>query len=660
VTNVLWQAATVDQTQVDEYSREFHLPPRVARWLCLRNVTREEVAVWLNPERADWTNPDDFTDMQRAVHVISDGIRNRVKICIVGDYDVDGVTSSTIVASTLDALGADWTCIIPHRIDDGYGLSVSLVERAHALGCGMIVTVDNGIRAVEAIQVAVQLGMRVVLTDHHEPGDTLPTSASAIVHWMKSESEETALLSGAGVSWKLATALLDGVPAGQLGPEFLQALRDWHIALAGLGALADVMPMRGENRKLVSTALRVFRRCDRVGWRALCEVAGVQAADVTDTVLGWSISPRLNAAGRMGSAEAAFSLLMTTDSEEARSLATQIEEMNRDRKRETDRVYHEAVAAYEQEMDGEQASIIVVAGQWSLGVVGIVAARLVGQYGLPAIVLADDGSDVLRGSGRAPDGFSLHDTLLQCEENLVHFGGHEAAVGCAVHRDSIAAFREAAGVVASQTTTSQEASPALADDFLPLTDVNLETCAWLQKFSPFGPQNPAFRFYIGPVEVIQVTPMGKEQQHLRIKIREGTATMDMVWFQAPPRAHQWVAGMYISAVCLLEENTWQGNSRAQLRVESASLLERPLLRDDFGAVYRILQARRKLSAQEATTLIAKHRHAEAHIIFDTFVELGFAHWQESAYHVVEQVHARDLRDSQTYQKHLWASAGGSD
>lgn len=660
MTNVLWQAATVDRSQVDEYSREFHLPPRVARWLCLRNVTREEVLVWLNPEQADWSSPDDFTDMQHAVEVILEGIQNRIKICIVGDYDVDGVTSSTIVASTLDALGADWTCIIPHRIDDGYGLSPSLVERAHTLGCGIIVTVDNGIRAVEAIETAVQLGMKVVLTDHHEPGDRLPQSASAIVHWVKSKSEESALLSGAGVAWKLASALLDRVSARETLPQAsVKELRDWHIALAGLGALADVMPMRGENRKLVRTALHVFRLCTKVGWAALCEVANVRADEMTDTGLSWSISPRLNAAGRMGSAEIAFALLMATDLDEARSLAVQIEDLNRDRKQETDRVYREAVAAYEQETTGEPASIIVVAGRWSLGVVGIVAAKLVGQYGLPAIVLADDGSDVLRGSGRAPDGFGLHETLLKCKEYLVHFGGHEAAVGCAVHRDSIVAFREAAGLVARQSTTVREATSELADDFLPLTDANLETWAWLQKFSPFGPQNPPFRFYIGPVEVVQVTPMGKEQQHLRLKVREGKATVDMVWFQAPPSAFQWVAGINISAVCLLEENTWQGKSRAQLRVESATQLERPLLRDDFGAVYRILQARRKLSAQEATALISKHRHAEAHIIFDTFVELGFAHWQESAYHVVEQVHARDLRDSQTYQNHLWASAGGS-
>lgn len=657
LTNVLWHSAAVDDVQVDQYIEKFHIPPRIARWLCMRGVAEHEVVTWLDPTVSDWSDPNDFTDMKVAVEIILDAIAKGVKICIVGDYDVDGVTSSTIVASTLDMLGVEWTCIIPHRVEDGYGLSVKLVARAKELGCGLIITVDNGIRAVEAIDYAVELGMTVVLTDHHEPGDKLPEGASAIVHWAKSTHPESAHLSGAGVAWKLASALLNHAPSTHVPATEVQALRDWHCGLAAWGALADMMPMRGENRKLVRSGLEVLRLSRRPGWRTLCEVAKVNVAEITDTVLAWSVTPRLNAAGRMGTAEVAFRLLMTDDVATASEHAAQIESWNQIRKLETERVYQEAVEAFESGKSRAEAAMIVVSGVWNLGVVGIVAAKLVGTYGLPAIVLADDGSNVLKGSGRAPVGFPLHGTLLQCKEWMLHFGGHEAAVGCAVARDGVEEFRQAVDAIAGQTSAVPLSDGVLADDYLSLSDVNLETIQLLERFGPFGPQNPMFSFYIGPVEIEKMTALGNGK-HLRIKVREGKNSSEMVWFQAPEEAKHWPVGKRIAAICRLEENTWQGVTRPQLRIETVYPLQEPLMRDDFAAIYRVLQARRRLTTQEATSLVGKHRHAEAQVIFDTFVELGFAHWQESAYHVVEQVASRDLRDSRSYQMHLGQSVCG--
>lgn len=654
MTNVLWHSAVVDNEQVEQLMNQFQVPRRVARWLCLRRVPESEVAAWLEPHKAEWSSPNQFTDMEAGVTVLLEAMASKDKICIVGDYDVDGVTASAIVASTLDALGANWTCVIPHRVDDGYGLSVPLVERARDLGSRVIVTVDNGIRAQEALQRAFDLGIRVILTDHHAPGETLPDTPDAIVHWAKSTDATSAVLSGAGVAWKFADALLRALPENSLAETELQSLRNWHIGLAALGAIADVMPMRGENRKLVQAGLKVLGECERPGWQALCEVSKVNPKELTDTVVAWSITPRMNAAGRMGNAEIAFRLLMATDLTTAQEYAEQVEQWNRERKRDTERAFEEAVEEFEQYENREDVPIVVVAGPWNLGVVGIVAAKLVGRYGRPAVVLADDGGEVIRGSGRAPDGFPLHDTLQQCQEWMVHFGGHEVAVGCGVRRTDFNDFRRAVEVCTQQAPSAPRTDGLVADDYLPLTEVNIQTLQWVQRFAPFGSQNPALSFYIGPVEINKVTPMGNGK-HVRLKVKEGNSSLDMVWFQAPPEIHEWTAGSLISAVCHLEENTWQGVMKPQLRILSAHRLQKPLLREDFGAVYRVLQARRRLSVEEASLVVSKHRHTEAQVIFDTFVELGFAQLQDSAYYVNEQVVSRDLRDSTSYQAHLWQS-----
>jgi single-stranded-DNA-specific exonuclease len=666
VNQPLWRTALVDHDKATAIANEHHIPIRVAKWLCVRGVEGEGVRSWLNLDEGGWMPPTVFDDIHDAVERTLSAIARRERIFVVGDYDVDGVTASTILVSTLKALGADVECVIPHRVFDGYGLSVPIVERIQASGGQLLITVDNGIRAHEAVTFAVECGMDVIITDHHEPGESLPETAYTIVHPAKSADDQAAVLSGAGVAWKFSTLLLDTYEQSlddsgrHSGSQERNELRDWHVCLATLGTLADVMPMRGENRRLVHRGIQMLRTCERPGFRVLCDVAGVDQRKLTETTLLWSITPRLNAAGRMASAETAFQLFMAEDEGSAIGFAEEIERLNAERKAETDRALNEAILQCTDRYGDEVPAGVVVYGNWSLGVVGIVAAKLVERFGRPAIVLADDGSGVLRGSGRAPEGFSLLEAVSACQTYLHHFGGHDSAVGCGVHQSCLSDFIEAFIAAAEDVARASESSDeehCLADDYLPLAEATLDLLPWVERFAPYGPENPPLSFYLGPLEVVRLTPLGNGK-HLRITVREGEQTADLIWFQAQKHAFEWTTGTCICAVAFLESNTWQGVTRVQLRVKEAYVLRQPLLREEFVYLYRLLRARRRLRMDEVKAEFSHRTAQDLKVMLDTFVELGFAHVDESAYHVSDEIVKADLRESSSYQLHLKCAIGG--
>lgn len=370
MTDSLWRTSRVPNDGVERLMRRHALPRRVATWACLYGLDEDSFPSWTAPEQLDWSSPWKFRDMALAVQRIAQAIRNQERVVVVGDYDVDGVCAATILCETLQALGADWVCVLPHRVEDGYGLTNALVDRAKNLGAGLVVTVDNGIVAVDAVQYAKAANLDVIITDHHNPGPELPAAASAVVHWAHSDDPEAlALLSGAAVAWKLSQALLER--AGSAVAQQDGWRTDWHIGLAALAAQADVMPMVGENRKLVRLGIRLLATVQRPGWTALCRQAQVDPGRLTETTVLWQITPRLNAAGRMDSAELALQLLMATEDDLAAGLAAKLEALNQERRMRTDVAVHEAVAAYAAVPEWADAAAVVVHGQWPLGVVGI-------------------------------------------------------------------------------------------------------------------------------------------------------------------------------------------------------------------------------------------------------------------------------------------------
>ncbi|MCL6636840.1 MAG: single-stranded-DNA-specific exonuclease RecJ [Alicyclobacillus sp.] len=650
----LWRTAAVPLEQAARLAAATGIPVRVARWLCTRGVDQPDaVHAWLEPQSIPWSDPYDFLDLAAAVQRVRQAVAHGERLIVVGDYDVDGVTASVILYETLSALGADVHVLLPHREQDGYGLSPALVERVRDLGGQVVVTVDNGIRAHEAVASALAAGLSVVVTDHHEPGDPLPAEVP-VVHWIRARRPELSLLSGAGVAWKLAQALLDP-NAGAMAPA-RGDLGRWLTALAALGALADAVPLTQENRRLVHAGVAALRSCTRPGWLALCQVAGLAPARVTAAQLQWSVIPRLNAAGRMDSADTAWRLLTAPDAVRAGKAAEQLEVWNEQRRQETERTLREAqaqLAADGRQQQAERGALpaVVVWGTWRLGVAGIAAARLAQTYGVPAIVLADDGQGELRGSGRAPDGWDLLGQVTACAHVLEHYGGHARAVGLGLRAEHAAAFR-AAFEAACQAQPPALDHPWCADDYLPLREANTETLAWLERLAPFGAGHPPFDFYIGPVELLEIRRMGRGQ-HVRLRVCEGDCEAELVWFQAPEAVQDWSAGERLAAVCRLERQEWQGRVQAQLRVVRAVRLQRPLLRADLAALYRLLRARRRLTASEAAAAWQGKGHGDpVRLALAAFVELGFARRDESAYHVVDAADPRDLRESLVYQQHL--------
>ncbi len=690
MTEVLWHTANVEHEAAQELARRYQIPVRVAKWLCNRGVTSpEQVCQWQSGQGGPPMDPCVFHGITKAVSRLSQAVANREPICIVGDYDVDGVTASAILASTFEFLSAKWHCIIPHRIEDGYGLSVSLVERVRQLPCSLIVTVDNGIQTFDAIEYAVDAGIDVIVTDHHEPAEQLPTKALSVVHWREASSEQAAILSGAGVARMLALALVESVVSGgsasntipphvvedslgevaaaregHLASETadshgtfrnggnLQELTEWIEGLAALGALADVMPMQGENHRLVKSGLQGLQKCQKPGWRALCETAGCSPHTLSEQALLWNIAPRVNAAGRMGSAKVAFDLLMAQDMLTARQAADHIEMLNQERKSETERATEEAVAQCRERYPDSPPAALVAYGNWHPGVVGIVAARLVSEFSRPSVVFAMDETEAMRGSGRATPGFDLHEAVSRCQAHLEHFGGHEAAIGCMVRIECVKKFAQALAEVAEELAIQKDRSPLpVADDYLPLNEASLQTLDWMKRFAPFGPGNEEFVFYLGPLEVIDVVSLSRGR-HVKLRVRESKTEADLIWFQAPAEALQWRRGDRVAALAVLEENVWQGVHRVQLRVKTASRLHSHLSRETFGKWYRLLKTHGSIPVSRLESLSKDLDASHRDVVFETFVELGFAELKESAYHVVEQAVPRDLRDSLSYQKHL--------
>src|SRR5438034_1729994 len=381
-------------------------------------------------------DPFQLGDMSTAVARIRAAIAEGRRICVHGDYDVDGICATALAVLVLRELGADVEWHLPSRFDEGYGVSGQTLERLAEEGCGLVLTVDCGITAVEEVRRARELGLDVIVTDHHRPGDELPDCPIAATRPSDYPFQD---LCGTGVVYKLGQALL--------GPKS-DVLRR-HLDLVALATVADVVPLVGENRSLAIAGLRTLARTQKPGLRALMKVARIDPAAVDAGKVGFRLAPRINAAGRLGHPRAALELLLTEDADEARRLADRLEELNRDRQAVEDTILRAAIARVEEwpEAKKRRSAYVVWGEDWHEGVIGIVASRLVERYHRPVVLIA--GTDGLwKGSGRSVASFDLHDGLRECAGHLERWGGHAAAAGLSIRPDRVEAFAEAFAAVA--------------------------------------------------------------------------------------------------------------------------------------------------------------------------------------------------------------------
>ena len=553
-------------------ARELDAPLAAAHVLVNRGLCDGAAARrFLEPELDDLHDPFQMLDLERAVGRIQRALAAGERIFVHGDYDVDGITATFLLSAVLQEMGGRVEVRIPHRVRDGYGLSVEAMEDAHRRGCGLVVTVDCGVTAVEAVERGRALGLDTIVTDHHEPAGTLPAAVAVVNPRRPDCPYPFKWLAGVGVAFKLAQALLRGRGGLERAREYLDVV--------ALGTIADVVPLVGENRVLAWHGLRRLDRTSRPGLQALKEVAGLAGRRVTGGHVAFVLAPRINAGGRMGNAEQGLRLLMAREGGEAHALAQSLEEDNQ-RRRSYD---EEALAEASRQVEGELgwpdcASILLWSDRWHAGVVGIVASRLVERYQRPAVLVALDGERG-RGSGRSLPGLDLNAVLAECGDLLEAHGGHAFAAGLTVRRERLPELRERLERLVDERLPRGTGRPRLEmDATVPLKDCGLELVGWLERMAPHGHNNAYSHGLDNPEPMFQTEELAVDAvgtvgqgRHLRLQVRDGTDSAEAIGFGMGGRAEEVRRVRRCRLAFVPARNEWLGEERVQLRVKDVRL-----------------------------------------------------------------------------------------
>jgi single-stranded-DNA-specific exonuclease len=477
------------------------------------------------------------------------------RICVHGDYDVDGICATALAVLTLRELGADVAWHLPSRFEEGYGVSRDTIARLADDGVGLVITVDCGITAVEEVDEARALGLDIVVTDHHRPGERLPDCPIVATRPSPYPFPE---LCGTGVVHKLAQALL--------GTDHPAVAR--HLDLVALATIADVVPLVDENRTLASSGLRTLARTQKVGLRALMRAARVDPATVDAGQVAFRLAPRVNAAGRLCRPDVALELILSEDAAEAAALAEELEKLNRERQAVEERILREAVSLIESWPDGKRRrrGYVLWAEEWHEGVNGIVASRLVERFHRPVVMIAGEGEE-WKGSGRSIAAFDLHGALAACAGHLERFGGHRAAAGLSVRPDAVEAFAEAFAAHADTVLTEEDLRPVtVVDAVVPGAALTLELAQELERLAPFGLGNPDVTLLVAGCEAVEPSAVG-EGKHLRFRVRQHDRDAgSAIAFGLGGQLDRLRRGGRYDVVFRLKENRWNGTVAPQLVV----------------------------------------------------------------------------------------------
>lgn len=566
-----WRVLNSKQEPGDAPASFPGIPTPLAAALSGRGVrSAAELDRFLRPRLSDLADPFLLPGMNAAVDRIWRAIRSGEAIAVYGDYDVDGITSAALMVLVLERLGARVMTCLPKRMEEGYGLGLDALRRCmEEFHPGLIVTTDCGTGSVDAVVAAAGAGVDVVVTDHHEAGDQV-APAVAVVNPKLGSDPQARMLAGVGVAFKVCHALIkQGRESGYTEGEGVD-LRDT-LDLVALGTIADVVPLLGENRILASHGLARLNRRERMGLQALGEAAG-SSGDLGAYHVAFVFGPRLNAAGRMGTADAALELLLTRQDARARSLAAELEMCNRERKRIEKEILDEAVGRIEAVFDPAAHHGIVVGEEgWHVGVIGIVAARLSGRYGRPAIVVGFDEDGVGRGSCRSVEGFDLLDGLKSCESLLAGYGGHAMAAGLEIHRDNFEQFQAAFKAVCATALGGREMGKSLTlESWVTIGDVlDKEFVRVLEGMAPFGEGNPEPVWGMREVRV-EGEPRVVGGSHLKMTVVSGGRACEAIGFNMGDRA---VPDGPLDVAFTVRRNTYMGRTTTQLQLQDFRVSE---------------------------------------------------------------------------------------
>lgn len=561
----IWESHPCDPAVVETLGRELGVSPTTARLLAIRGLDDlDEARRFLEPSLDHLLDPFRLADMEPAVLRLERAVASGERIAVHGDYDVDGITSTVILRRALELLGGNVVHFVPERLRDGYGLQPATFDRLKADGAKVVVSVDCGIRGAEAAVRARELGIDLIITDHHEPDTSLP-SAVAIVNPKRHDcSYPDKNLAGVGVALKLVQALCTRAGKGAWVPGF--------VKVAAIGTLADVVPLVGENRVIAKLGLQMLSKGPhKVGLRALLDASSLTGKSIDSYHIAFMLAPRINAAGRMSTPDIAARLLLASDegmADEARALAEQLETENTRRRAEELDIVTKARAIVETDPEVGARSVLVVAGEaWHRGVIGIVASKLVDHFYRPAIVLSiEDG--VAHGSCRSIPGFDMLAALESCAPMLGRFGGHRQAAGLQIEAARIREFRLAVNSHADELLGPDDLRPRLwIDGPLSFGAITDRVVAELGLLAPFGAGNPRPRFHTGPVSIVD-GPRKLKERHLKMSFKQDGRVLRGIQWNAAGREDQLTAQKDgVELAYTLEENEFRGEKYLELRVD---------------------------------------------------------------------------------------------
>jgi len=551
-----------DQETIKHLMDVLGVPAVIAQILAYRGIyTFEEAESFF---RSDWPHLHDpflMRDMDKAVKRVAQAIEKKERVFIYGDYDVDGITSSSLLYLFLTKVGCEVTFYIPNRLKEGYGLSKIGIEQAQKAETTLMITVDCGITAIEEVALAREMGMDVIVSDHHEPGKELPDANAILDPKRDGCSYPFKELAGVGVAFKLVQAITERM-------ELDSSVYREYVDLVALGSAADIVPLVDENRLLVKKGLEKINTFDRVGIRALTENTGLSGKRIGTGQIVFILAPRINAVGRMGNAERAVRLLITDSEQQAKNISHILESENRNRKCIDDETFQEALALIDKDHDLDVDRAVVLAQDgWHSGVIGIVASRVAEKTCRPTIMISiEDG--IGKGSARSISQFDIYSALKSCEDHLVSFGGHKYAAGLTVMHDKIEPFREAFKKVAKEKIQEEDmVQKCMVDAEINLTDITDKLVRLLNEFAPFGPNNMRPVFLSRDLQVIG-SPRVVGKNHLKFRVRQDDRVFNAIGFDLGELHYRLSPGeSNLDMVFVIEENVWNGQTKIQLLVK---------------------------------------------------------------------------------------------
>ncbi|WP_438347083.1 single-stranded-DNA-specific exonuclease RecJ [Paenibacillus sp. FA6] len=560
-----WQSQLFDADTAEGFAKELSISPLIASLLITRGVcTVEDAKMFIQGSMDDLHDPFLLHGMTEAVPRILHAVESEEHILVYGDYDADGVSSTSLMIYLMRHMNASFDIYIPHRSNEGYGLHNHAIDWAHQQGVTLMITVDTGISAVDQVSYANSLGIDVIVTDHHEPPDILPDAYALINPKLSNCLYPYKGLAGVGVAYKLCQALLGNPPI------------EWTEFVA-IGTVADLMPLTGENRILVRTGVASMRKSSFQGIQALLEVSGIDKETLTSTNIAFGMAPRINASGRLDHAGRAVSLLTTEDPSVASGLAHELDGLNKQRQTVVEDIVREALAQLEGkiESDGLPSMIVLAGNGWNVGVVGIVASKILERYYRPVIILGiDEETGACKGSARSIPALDIHAALTSCKHLMDHYGGHPAAAGMSLHVDQLAQIEYALNEYAKVILTPEDLIPVtVADGEWKLADLPISVIEEMELLQPFGMANPVPRFIMRDVTLQETRKMGRDQNHLRLTMQQGNSRLEAVSFGQGDLADLLTIGASMDVIGELSINEWNGSRKLQLMLHDLMISE---------------------------------------------------------------------------------------